>query len=166
MLHVSPEPVLGEKFKAQYRDYVSIDLDGRKAMQAMDVTALTFPNETFDAVVCNHVLEHVPNDRAAMAEIYRVLKPGGWASLQVPIKGDMTTEDPSVTDPAERQRMYGQEDHVRQYGRDYVSRLKRAGFKVRVIPKETLAEPEFLDRLSVECENEVILAAKDVIPQP
>lgn len=159
LLHVAPEPCLAEKFKREY-DYFSIDLDGKKAMMAMDITALTFENESFDAIICNHVLEHIPDDRKAMKELYRVLKPGGWASIQVPVKGDVTQEDLSVTDPKERMRLYGQEDHVRHYGRDFYDRLNEAGFGVLVIPKTDLFAPDELDRASVACEDEVVLCRK------
>lgn len=158
-MHVAPETCLADKFKKEY-DYLSIDLDGEKAMMAMDITALTFEDESFNAIVCNHVLEHIPDDRKAMKELFRVLKPGGWASIQVPIKGDVTQEDLSVTDPKERLRLYGQEDHVRYYGRDFADRLKAAGFEVLLIPKSDLLKPDELDRISVDLENEVILCRK------
>jgi len=158
-LHVAPETCLADKFKKEY-DYLSIDLDGKKAMMAMDLTAMTFDDNSFDAIVCNHVLEHIPNDKKAMKELYRVLKPGGWASLQVPIKGDVTQEDLSVTDPKERLRLYGQEDHVRYYGRDFAERLKDAGFEVSIMPKDDLLEPDEQARMSLDLENEVILCRK------
>ena len=159
LLHVAPEPCLAEKFRQKY-DYLSIDLDGEKAMMAMDITALTFSDETFDAIVCNHVLEHIPDDKKAVKELFRVLKPGGWASIQVPIKGDITREDLSINDPEERFRLYGQEDHVRYYGRDFADRLKKAGFEVLLIPKSNLLEPDELERISVSIENEVVLCRK------
>jgi len=158
-LHVAPESCLAEKFKKEY-GYLSIDLDGKKAMMAMDLTAMTFEDESFDAIVCNHVLEHIPDDKKAMKELFRVLKPDGWASIQVPIKGDITQEDLSVTDPKERRRLYGQEDHVRYYGYDFTDRLKEAGFDVLLIPKSDLLEPDEQARMSLDLENEVILCRK------
>jgi SAM-dependent methyltransferase len=160
MLHVAPEPVLAKKFDQRFDEYVSIDLDGKRAMRAMDVTALTFADQYFDVIVCNHVLEHVPDDRTAIAELYRVLKPGGWGSIQVPMKGDVTHEDPGMTDPQERYRLYGQDDHVRQYGSDFIDRLRGAGFEVLILPKRELADPDKLDRLSVGCEDEVVLVTR------
>jgi len=160
LLHVAPEPALTGKFAEQFDRYVSVDLDGEQAMQAMDITNLSFADESFDAVVCNHVLEHVPNDRVAIAELYRVLKPGGWGSLQVPMSGEVTQEDLSITDPSQRRRLYGQEDHVRMYGRDFMDRLREAGFDVLVLPKQDLAGPDELVRVSVECEAEVVLVSK------
>ena len=80
--------------------------------------------------MCSNVLEHVSDDRMAMRELHRVLAPGGTAFVQVPIRGETTFEDPSVTDPVERTRLFGQEDHVRFYGRDIIQRLEQAGFQV------------------------------------
>jgi predicted SAM-dependent methyltransferase len=100
-----------------------------------DLMHAPFRARSFDAVICNHVLEHIPNDSAAMQEIYRILKPGGWALLQVPLSLVLsrTLEDPSVTSPQERERVFGQHDHVRIYSpQDYKSRLEAAGFRVKV----------------------------------
>ena len=103
-------------------------------MVQMDITRIQFPDDTFDVIYCSHVLEHVPEDRQAMREFHRVLKPGGWTVLQVPVTVDVTFEDPTVTDPAERKRLFGQNDHVRRYGPDYRDRLVGAGFTVQAIP--------------------------------
>jgi SAM-dependent methyltransferase len=89
------------------------------------------PDESFDVIYCSHVLEHVQDDGKAMAELHRVLKDDGWAILLVPIMAEATFEDPTIVDPAERARIFGQEDHVRIYGPDYVDRLRGAGFSVR-----------------------------------
>ena len=162
MLHVAPEPILAKKFGQRFGEYVSIDMDGERAMEAMDVTPLAFADRCFDAIVCNHVLEHVPDDRTAIAELYRVLKPGGWGSIQVPMKGAVTHEDPSVTDPQERRRLYGQDDHVRQYGSDFIDRLRDAGFEVLILPKQELLDLDMLERFSVACEDEVVLVTRTV----
>lgn len=95
-----------------------------------DITALSFEDESFDFIYCSNVLEHVPDDLAAMGELNRVLCRGGVAVIQVPIRGEVTFEDPSVTDEEERTRLFGQEDHVRYYGRDIAGRLQSAGFEV------------------------------------
>ena len=105
-------------------------------------------------------MEHVTDDGTAIAELYRVLKPAGWGGIQVPMKGDVTHEDPSVTDPGERHRLYGQDDHVGQYGSDFMDRLRDGGFEVLILPKQELADPDKLDRLSVACEDEVVLVTK------
>jgi len=113
----------------------------------MDITAIPFNDHTFDVILCSHVLEHVQDDRKAISELYRVLKPGGWAILMVPIDLDRATtfEDPSVIDPKERERLFGQHDHVRWYGRDFLTRLEQAGFIVR---QETYAHE--LDASAIE----------------
>ena len=159
LLHIAPEDCLAEKFMQKY-DYLSIDLDDRKAMLAMDITAMTFEDETFDAIVCNHVLEHIPDDRKAIKELHRVLKPSGWASIQVPMKGELTQEDLSISNPVERTKLYGQRDHVRYYGYDFINRLGNAGFQVQQISKNELLKPEELERISVGTENEVVLCKK------
>jgi SAM-dependent methyltransferase len=133
MLHVAPEPQLSRLFqKADYIEYLSADLSSPHAMVSMDVTDIQYPDEAFDVIFCSHVLEHVLDDTKAMRELHRVLKRGGWAILQVPISAEATFEDPTVTRPEERERLFGQDDHVRRYGPDYKDRLAAAGFSVAV----------------------------------
>ena len=134
VLHIAPERELMRKCEeAGFARYVCGDLmgDGDR-IQAIDVTALPYPSASFDLVICNHVLEHVPDDGTAMRELCRVLKPKGVAILQVPISANSsaTDEDPSIADPREQERRFGQLDHVRLYGQDYVQRLTAAGFTV------------------------------------
>lgn len=134
MLHVAPEPSLGPRLEALPNvDYLSGDLTSPRAMVHLDLTNLPYPDASFDVVYASQVLEHIPDDRRAMSEIYRVLRPGGWSVLLVPMFGKTTREDPSIVDPAERERLYGQSDHVRLYGHDgeYERRLAAAGFEVR-----------------------------------
>lgn len=102
----------------------------------LDVTRLPFPDDWFDVVICSHVLEHVPDDRTALRELFRVMKPGGHGVLLVPVDRDRaeTFEDPSVTDPEARKRLFGQADHVRIYGMDYADRLREAGFRPTIAP--------------------------------
>jgi SAM-dependent methyltransferase len=111
--------------------YVTLDIDSPLATVQGDVTALPFDDESFDLILCLHVLEHVLDDRAAMRELFRVLEPGGKAVIQVP-PSDLaeTFEDDSVVDPAARERVFGQWDHVRICGTDYGTRLEEAGFRV------------------------------------
>lgn len=138
MLHVAPEAFLTPIFRAAPNiDYLSGDLNPGnpaigEAMVKLDVTDIHYPDNSFDVIYCSHVLEHVPDDRRAMREMARVLKPGGWALIAVPVIRDRTFEDPNVTTPAERERVYGQFDHVRAYGRDFVDRLSESGFDVTV----------------------------------
>lgn len=105
-----------------------------RVMIRLDVTCIPLRNETFDVILCNHVLEHVPDDRQALQEMFRVLRPGGWAIIQVPVERNeaKTFEDANIILPADRERWFKQKDHVRLYGRDYLDRLKGAGFSVRV----------------------------------
>jgi SAM-dependent methyltransferase len=121
-------------------EYVPCDLfpdvygwyaDGVKIRKA-DITDIPFEPDSFDVVLCNHVLEHIPDDRRAMSELYRVMKKGAWAILQVPIdyNREKTYEDFSITDPCGRTKAFGQHDHVRWYGRDYADRLRSVGFTV------------------------------------
>jgi SAM-dependent methyltransferase len=136
LLHVAPELSLGARFEAlENVEYVSADYDSALASEQMDIRDIKYPDATFDAIVCNHVLEHVDNDRLALSELFRVLKPGGWALLQVPIgrPGQATYDDPTITSDRERERLFGQFDHVRIYGSDYPARLAEAGFDVEVI---------------------------------
>jgi SAM-dependent methyltransferase len=111
--------------------YVTLDIDSPLADVHADVTELPFADDSFDLVVCLHVLEHVPDDRKAIREFYRVLRPGGRAVLQVPPSAlPVTFEDPSIDTPAERERVFGQFDHVRICGSDYGERMEEAGFEV------------------------------------
>ena len=132
ILHFAPEHQLQELLKnAPNTDYISADLDMPTAMIKMDITNITFEDDSFDVILCNHVLEHVPDDHKAMSELYRVLKPGGWAILQTPMSTEAATvEDVNLTDPKERVRLFGQEDHIRTYGLDKKDRLEAAGFEV------------------------------------
>jgi SAM-dependent methyltransferase len=131
VLHVAPEAVFEPRFATVPGiAYHTADLHDPHAMERMDVTDIRHPPGTFDVIFCSHVLEHVEDDRRAMREFHRVLADDGWAILLVPITAEHTFEDPSVTDPHERLRLFGQSDHVRRYGPDYVERLRDAGFTV------------------------------------
>ncbi len=135
LLHIAPEPSLEYILKSHPKiDYLTADLNPDKVMMQMDITEIPFPEDIFDAIICNHVLEHIPNDRKAMSELFRVLKNTGWAILQVPISKTLenTFEDNTITEPEEREKMFGQTDHVRIYGQDYPKKLKNAGFKVEI----------------------------------
>jgi hypothetical protein len=138
VLHVAPEPQMRAVLLRCARvSYLSADLDATDAMVPADLLDMPFRDDWFDAVICNHVLEHVDDDRQGMREIGRVLKPGGWAILQVPIALALkrTIEDPRVKDEGERIRRFGQRDHVRMYSPDdYPVRLRESGFEVSIIP--------------------------------
>jgi len=116
-------------------NYTTTDLNSPIADVKADICDLPFSDNEFDFIICNHVLEHIPDDTKAMQEIYRILAPGGSAILQVPYKADLknTFEDDSITDSKERARIFGQYDHVRVYGMDYFSKLESIGFKVEAV---------------------------------
>lgn len=132
LLHVAPEICFIDHFEAMPNlEYITADLESPWAKVKMDLHDIPFEDNTFDVVFCNHVMEHVDDDIRCMSELQRVLRPGGWAIIQSPVY-DMpnTREDPGITDPAERERLFGQRDHVRMYGNDYAERLRKGGFKV------------------------------------
>jgi len=132
LLHVAPEPALCSIIKNYSNiDYLTADIISDKVMVKMDITDIDYPDESFDVIICNHVLEHIIDDRKAMSELYRVLKPGGWGIVQVPISLSLqqTFEDASVTTSSEREIVFGQSDHVRIYAMDYLQRLIDCGFQ-------------------------------------
>jgi predicted SAM-dependent methyltransferase len=131
VLHVAPEVCLSRALGAHAGvSYTTVDSDPVRADLAMDVTKLRFPEESFDYVLCSHVLEHVENDRVAMSEFFRVTKKGGKTLVMVPTKGSSTYENFSLRRAADRFREFGQGDHVRLYGADIADRLQDAGFQV------------------------------------
>lgn len=133
VLHIAPEACFMKPFeKIHGSNYITADIESPLAKVKMDIHAIPFNDNSFDAVLCNHVLEHVDNDIQAMSEINRVLKPGGFAVLQVPFFNpipEKTYEDLSITDPRQREKAFGQDDHVRKYGRDYSQRIAQAGMR-------------------------------------
>ncbi|MBE2245670.1 MAG: methyltransferase domain-containing protein [Candidatus Competibacteraceae bacterium] len=162
VLHIAPEYCFIKRFRRMRNlHYTTGDLESPWADVKMDINAMPFADRTYDVVICNHVLEHIPDDVHAMREIYRVMKPGGWAILQVPMRYDMdiTDEDISITDPSERERRFLQRDHFRLYGRDYADRLKQAGFEVEE-NKLVWELPVELVKRYVLPENEVLYIAR------
>jgi SAM-dependent methyltransferase len=133
VLHIAPEACFIPRFEKIHGDqYITADIESPLAKVKMDIHKIPFPDDTFQVVLCNHVLEHVTDDMRALKEIARVLKPGGFAILQVPFFHpipDKTFSDPSVTDAKRREEIFGQDDHVRRYGKDYSQRIKQAGLK-------------------------------------
>ena len=129
-------------------DYTTTDLNSPLADVHADICSLPFDDKSFDVILCNHVLEHIPEDRKAMQELYRILKPGGWGVFQVPqdLKREKTLEDDTITDPKERARIFGQYDHVRVYGRDYFDLLEEAGFEAQGIDYTTNYSPDEIKR--------------------
>jgi hypothetical protein len=136
ILHVAPERCLEPRLRRLLGPrYVTGDLLRDDVDRKLSIENLPFEDHEFDAIVCNHVLEHVLDDRRALRELHRVLVSGGWALLQVPLVEGLaqTQEDPSVSTARERRRRFGQHDHVRAYGKDYVDRLRDAGFEPELI---------------------------------
>ncbi|MBN1416940.1 MAG: methyltransferase domain-containing protein [Bacteroidales bacterium] len=134
VLHVAPEQCFYIRFrKLSNIDYTTADLESPLADVKLDIQQMPFMDETFDVVICNHVLEHVPDDRQAMREIYRVLKTGGFGIMQVPtdMTLEKTYEDASITDPRKKELHFRQKDHYRLYGRDYPERIKETGFIIK-----------------------------------
>jgi SAM-dependent methyltransferase len=140
VLHFAPERILTRLFRSYENiDYVSADIDPKKAMRKEDITGTSFADSSFDIIFCSHVLEHIEDDHKAMRELMRILKPDGFAILLVPIKEKFngkvivkTYEDFTIRDPEQREKVFGQKDHVRIYGRDYKDRLEKAGFRVTI----------------------------------
>lgn len=156
MLHIAPEQCFHKKFKSSRNiEYVTGDLESPLAEYHFDLHDIPFDENSFDVVMCNHVLEHVEDDRQCMWELYRVLKPGGWAIMQVPIDYSLeeTYEDPTIVDPAEREKHFRQKDHLRLYGRDYAKRLAEAGFEVSADDYVTTIHPELIRRFRLHSDE-------------
>ncbi|MHC5354950.1 class I SAM-dependent methyltransferase [Myroides sp. LJL115] len=133
VLHFAPEQAFYKRFKKQPNlNYITTDLESPLADVKADICNLPFEDNSFDMILCNHVLEHIPDDTKAMQELYRIMKPGAMGIFQVPQDLDRPTTfvDDSITDPKERTLIFGQYDHVRIYGRDYFDKLTQIGFKV------------------------------------
>ncbi len=159
LLHFAPEQAFYKRFKKLTNiTYTTTDLNSPLADVKADICKLPFENDTFDVILCNHVLEHIPDDTKAMQELYRILKPGGWGVFQIPqdLGREHTFEDNSITDKKERARIFGQYDHVRIYGRDYFDKLRKIGFKVE--------EVDLADKLSEEEIDKYRLAKGEIIP--
>ena len=157
-LHVAPEFCFINIFKKMENlQYITGDLVSPWADVKMDVHNIPFNDNEFDVVICNHVLEHVRDDKKVMEEFYRVMKKGGWGIFQVPINKNnkQTIEDPNITDPKDRERLYWQSDHLRLYGLDYSKKLQKVGFKV--------TESNFINELEQELVNKYALPKDEII---
>jgi len=157
-LHIAPEQCFLKIFKKQKNlDYVTSDLESPIADVKADICNLPFKDDSFDVVFCNHVLEHIPDDKKAMQELFRVLKKGGFGVFQIPqdMSRENTFEDASITDKQERTKIFGQYDHVRVYGRDYFNKLRSVGFKVEEVDYTQRITPEELDRFCL-MKNEIL----------
>lgn len=163
VLHFAPEICFHRIFKnLSNLDYLSADLNSPLADLQVDITNIPFEDNHFDVILCNHVLEHIMDDRRAMQELYRVLKPEGFAILQVPLDHRRTTtyEDPTIVSPKERKKHFGLEDHVRVYGLDYKDRLQEAGFIVQVESYASSLETSIIEKFSLTKNEKIYLCNK------
>ena len=149
LLHIAPEVALMRKFRKMYSSqpdrYITADLESPLADMHFDVQQIPMGDGEVDTIICNHILEHVEDASKALRELYRILRPNGWAVILSPVdlEHEHTFEDDTITDPKERTRIFGQYDHRRIYGRDYVERLAAVGFEVYDIPyKEEFSQKE------------------------
>ncbi|WP_151895001.1 class I SAM-dependent methyltransferase [Patiriisocius marinistellae] len=152
VLHFAPEQAFLRKFKKLKNiDYTTTDLNSPIADVKADICALPFKDNSYDFIICNHVLEHIPDDTKAMQELYRVLAPGGIAILQVPLENEraVTFEDNTITDQKERTEIFGQYDHVRVYGMDYFDKLRSIGFNVEALDYTLKISNEDIERYRI-----------------
>ena len=159
VLHFAPEQEFYKRFKKQTNiDYTTTDLLSPLADVKADICNLPFEDNQYDIILCNHVLEHIPDDTKAMQELYRVLKPGGMGIFQIPqdLSRATTFSDDSIVDQKERAKIFGQYDHVRVYGRDYFDKLRSIGFRV--------VEEDYTSKLSPELVEKYCLAKGEIIP--
>lgn len=158
VLHFAPEQAFYKRFRKQENlIYTTTDLHSPLADVKADICALPFEDNSFDMVLCNHVLEHIPNDKKAMEELYRILKPGGMGIFQIPqdVSRKKTFEDNSITDKKQRAAIFGQYDHVRVYGLDYFDKLRAVGFTVNEIHYAKTLTPELIDKYCL-APNEIL----------
>lgn len=157
VLHIAPELCFIDRMKhLPNLDYTTADIESPLATVKMDVHQIPFEDNSFDVVFCNHVLEHVDDDIQACREINRVLKPDGWGIIQSPVYDlEKTLEDKSITDPSERERLFGQRDHVRKYGKDYAARLSQSGLRVEENDFVKKLDKDLISRHALP-ENEII----------
>ncbi len=163
VLHIAPEQPFIKRFeKMQNLKYITADLESPIAKVKMDIREMPFDDNSFDVLLCNHVLEHIDDELKATKEIYRVLKPGAWAILQVPLDSsrETTYEDASITDPKEREKHFGQYDHVRLYGRDYPQRLEKSGLKVKADDFVSTFSKEEIERYRLDKEEKIYFCQK------
>lgn len=165
VLHIAPEQCFHKRFKEQKNlEYLTADLVSPIADMHFDLHDIPLEDNRFDVVFCNHVMEHVNDPIRCMSELFRVMKPGGWAIMQVPqdFKRETTYEDPSITSPEEREKHYWQKDHVRLFGRDYPEWLERAGFKVKAYDKDSKMGPEQIERYRLQKDEILYISTKPV----
>ena len=165
VLHVAPEQIFFKKFKKfNHWNYLTFDINSPIADIKGDLKSMKFKDESFDLVICNHVLEHIEDDKMALEEIYRVLNINGIAILQVPINvnREKTFEDSKITSQYDKEKYFGQYDHVREYGIDYKERIEQVGFQVEMINYSDNFSEEMIIRYGL-LKNDLIPIAKKII---
>ncbi len=163
MLHIAPEQCFYKLFKAMKNlEYTTGDYNSPIADVHFDLHKAPFDDNAFDVIFCNHVLEHVEDDKQCMRELYRIMKPGGWGIFQVPMdtNAEKTFEDKTITSEADREKHFWQKDHVRLYGLDYKNRLEEAGFKVTVEDYTKELSPDLVDRYRLPNGEKIYLCRK------
>ncbi len=163
ILHIAPEKKLGPLLRAQFgKNYTSTDLNTPTVDVRADIQALPFPNESYDLILCNHVLEHIPNDGQALTELFRVLRHGGVLIAQIPFSPllEETIEDATLTDPRKREERFGQDDHVRLYGTDFQHRFTNVGFTIRTMPLTDFLSEAEIKKYALNVKEPLIIATK------
>ncbi|MDT8415808.1 MAG: methyltransferase domain-containing protein [Flavobacteriaceae bacterium] len=159
VLHFAPEQAFHKRFRQfSHWDYTTTDLNSPLADVSADICHLPFADNAFDLIFCSHVLEHIKDDHRAMAELFRVMKPGGFGFFQVPqdTKREKTFEDDTITTAEQRRKAFGQYDHVRIYGMDYFDRLRKAGFEVEAV--------SYVSKIGEELANTYRLDQNEYLP--
>ena len=162
VLHMAPEQCFLDIFKKQKNlDYLTADIESPIADLHFDLHQIPLEDNRFDVVFCNHVMEHVEDPIQCMKELYRVMKKGGWALMQVPqdFQSDTTYEDASITNPKEREKHFWQKDHLRLFGKDYPQWLEKAGFKVEEFDVTKHFEKKQIDRFRL-LQDEILYLVK------
>lgn len=159
VLHIAPEVCLMRHLKPHFKPapdhYRTADLESPLADLHFDIQHIPLDDECVDVVICNHLMEHVADDRKAMRELHRILRRGGWGVLLSPVELDRATtfEDDTITDPEERTRIFGQYDHRRLYGNDFVERLNEAGFTAEDLDYAATLTPEERSRFALPSDH-------------
>lgn len=164
VLHIAPEQCFHSKFKAQKNlNYVTADLVSPLADLHFDLHEIPLEDNRFDVVFCNHVMEHVDDPNQCMKELFRVMRPGGWAIMQVPqdMSRETTYEDRSIIDPAEREKHFWQKDHLRLFGKDYPNWLEKVGFTIEIFDVQKNFDKQVVDRFRLMKDELLYIANKN-----
>lgn len=161
VLHFSPHRTLGDSLRNHFRSYQSSNYEDESCDLKLDIQTTGLQSESFNLIICFHVLEHIPDDIAAMKELYRLLKSQGSCLIQVPFRDGEMLEDPSVEDPTERLRLFGQEDHLRWYNlQSLKSRLSDVGFECEELSAAEIISDSDLQKLNISVDQLVVRAIK------